>query len=164
MATRNDVTGDAIVSRASNDKYADGWDRIFGKKKLSYEETTAKAETSLCVPEDASGILSDYNDPRWSKEKEFKLPAFTFTISAKQYEQVEKWLKEEVYPEAIALQKLDPRYKDWKLFMGENGEEYPYSGSIGCSETYSFTSTGLGTIIKVTAYGKTLDITDYDSF
>lgn len=33
MAAKNDITGDRIVSRTSNDKYASGWDRIFGKKK-----------------------------------------------------------------------------------------------------------------------------------
>ena len=33
MATQNDVTGDAIKSRNTNDKYRDGWDAIFGKKK-----------------------------------------------------------------------------------------------------------------------------------
>jgi hypothetical protein len=35
MAAKNDVTGDAIRSKSSNQKaYADGWDRIFGKKKV----------------------------------------------------------------------------------------------------------------------------------
>ena len=33
MAAKNDVTGDSIRSRTSNQKaYANGWDRIFGKK------------------------------------------------------------------------------------------------------------------------------------
>lgn len=32
MTAKNDVTGDKIISRVSNDKYNEGWDRIFGKK------------------------------------------------------------------------------------------------------------------------------------
>ena len=32
MATKNDMTGDTLISRASNKNYNDGWDRIFGKK------------------------------------------------------------------------------------------------------------------------------------
>lgn len=27
----NDVTGDALITKAQNDKYREGWDRIFGK-------------------------------------------------------------------------------------------------------------------------------------
>jgi hypothetical protein len=34
MTAKNDVTGDSIRSKSSNQKaYAAGWDRIFGKKK-----------------------------------------------------------------------------------------------------------------------------------
>lgn len=32
MTARNDITGDAIQTKGSNDAYRDGWDRIFGKK------------------------------------------------------------------------------------------------------------------------------------
>ncbi len=33
MAAKNDITGDEIKSKISSSKaYADGWDRIFGKK------------------------------------------------------------------------------------------------------------------------------------
>ena len=32
MATKNDVTGDAIKSKSQSDAYAKGWDAIFGKK------------------------------------------------------------------------------------------------------------------------------------
>lgn len=34
MITKNDVTGDRIVSKSSNAKYAEGWELIFGKKKF----------------------------------------------------------------------------------------------------------------------------------
>ena len=42
MATRNDITGDLIQTKTtSDDKYADGWERIFGKKnKVASPETT----------------------------------------------------------------------------------------------------------------------------
>ena len=34
MTARNEITGEAIQSRATNqDAYASGWDRIFGKKE-----------------------------------------------------------------------------------------------------------------------------------
>ena len=32
MATKNDMTGDTLISRVSNKNYNDGWDRIFGNK------------------------------------------------------------------------------------------------------------------------------------
>jgi len=33
MASKNDITGDEIKSKASNKAYEDNYDRIFGKKK-----------------------------------------------------------------------------------------------------------------------------------
>lgn len=33
MATKNDITGDSIISKQPSESYRDGWDRIFGKKK-----------------------------------------------------------------------------------------------------------------------------------
>lgn len=32
MTSRNDITGDELKSKTNNDKYRDGWERIFGKK------------------------------------------------------------------------------------------------------------------------------------
>lgn len=32
MATKNDITGDSIRSKGYSKAYADGWERIFGKK------------------------------------------------------------------------------------------------------------------------------------
>lgn len=53
MATRNDITGDLIKTKANSDTeaYADGWERIFGKKNkvATPEPTTNKpVESSLC--------------------------------------------------------------------------------------------------------------------
>lgn len=33
MVAKNDITGDALKSKAANKKYDEGWERIFGKKK-----------------------------------------------------------------------------------------------------------------------------------
>jgi len=42
-ATQNPVTGDRLVSKASNQKYRDNWDAIFGKKdKESATEEDSK--------------------------------------------------------------------------------------------------------------------------
>ena len=39
MSTRNDITGDALISKSATQSYRDGWDRIFGKKDETVEET-----------------------------------------------------------------------------------------------------------------------------
>ena len=39
MAGINDVTGDSLISKNNSDKYREGWDRIFGKKKKEKEKT-----------------------------------------------------------------------------------------------------------------------------
>ncbi len=37
MTSKNDITGDDLKSKNNNDKYREGWDRIFKKEK---EEST----------------------------------------------------------------------------------------------------------------------------
>jgi hypothetical protein len=34
MSTKNDITGDSLTSRVSNQNYRDNYDRIFGSKKV----------------------------------------------------------------------------------------------------------------------------------
>lgn len=34
MASRNDITGDEIRSKATTDEYRDSWERTFGKNKM----------------------------------------------------------------------------------------------------------------------------------
>ena len=53
MASRNDITGDLIKTKANSDTdaYADGWERIFGKKNkvVDAEATPNKpVESALC--------------------------------------------------------------------------------------------------------------------
>lgn len=43
MATRNDVTGDALVSRYNNDQFRDNYDKIFGKKDRKQETEKSDA-------------------------------------------------------------------------------------------------------------------------
>lgn len=46
MAAKNDVTGDSIRTKNSNKKYAEGWERIFGKQRKSKRnKRTTKGET-----------------------------------------------------------------------------------------------------------------------
>lgn len=44
MPSRNDVTGDNLISRSNNDQYRNNWDRIFGKKEDKEEETEKKED------------------------------------------------------------------------------------------------------------------------
>lgn len=44
MSNRNDVTGDLIATKSSTQAYADGWERIFGKKPAVVEAPAAPAE------------------------------------------------------------------------------------------------------------------------
>lgn len=34
MSTKNDITGDTIVSKQTTDEYREGWERIFGWKSV----------------------------------------------------------------------------------------------------------------------------------
>ena len=45
MTAKNDVTGDALRSRASNKKYNEGWDRIFGNKPKSENKADDKKDS-----------------------------------------------------------------------------------------------------------------------
>lgn len=47
MAARNDITGDAIVTKKTDDSYRDGWERIFGKKKTTEETKEVENEQQV---------------------------------------------------------------------------------------------------------------------
>lgn len=47
MRTKNDITGDALVTKPSSDAYRDGWDRIFGKKETE-KPVEAEATNEPC--------------------------------------------------------------------------------------------------------------------
>lgn len=52
MASRNDITGDLIKTKTtSDDKYAEGWDRIFGKKRnTDTSSDSGHSADSQCNP------------------------------------------------------------------------------------------------------------------
>ena len=43
--TRNDITGDFLVTGAASDAYRDGWERIFGKKKTEEPKPEPEVKT-----------------------------------------------------------------------------------------------------------------------
>ena len=51
MASHNEITGDALVSKKTNDNYRDNYDRIFGKKKNVQEQTPAGDSEEVAVSE-----------------------------------------------------------------------------------------------------------------
>lgn len=55
-SSQNDVTGDHIITKASNETYRSGWDRIFGKKSEPTKESDESSKGS-----------KGYYD--WSEEK-----------------------------------------------------------------------------------------------
>ena len=54
MATRNDITGDLIKTKANgdDDAYADGWERIFGKKNKVADAEAAPNQPVEPTPAD----------------------------------------------------------------------------------------------------------------
>lgn len=44
MTTRNDITGDALITRAANENYRNNYDLIFGKKKPEPKKDEVKPE------------------------------------------------------------------------------------------------------------------------
>lgn len=66
MATNN-ITGDALVSRAANDNYRNNWDAIFGKKNKT---NTFKDEKELLIAEVTrvvmeSGTITNFSPSEW---------------------------------------------------------------------------------------------------
>jgi len=49
MASHNDITGDALVSRQANENYRDNYDRIFGKKKENKNAGTRTNDATVSV-------------------------------------------------------------------------------------------------------------------
>lgn len=47
MAARNDITGDNIASKTSNDRFRDGWELAFGKKKEALNNSEKETPENL---------------------------------------------------------------------------------------------------------------------
>ena len=57
MATHNDITGDALVSKRNNDNYRNNYDAIFGKKKGAAAEVAVSAASQELL--DGTEMLPD---------------------------------------------------------------------------------------------------------
>ena len=52
MATKNNITGDSLITKASSDAYRNNWDAIFSKNKIKVEEQED-------LPKDMENVLAD---------------------------------------------------------------------------------------------------------
>jgi hypothetical protein len=82
-----------------------------------------------------------------------------FSISDEQLKKITEWEKKQ---DEIVIEKQKNSHSVIEKESAESG--LPYYGAIGGSLTYSFTSTSLGQVLKVTHnYTKeTIDVTEYD--
>ena len=54
MATKNDITGDALVTKVPSRSYDEGWERIFGKKNKDAEQTEQQGEEALIQDQESA--------------------------------------------------------------------------------------------------------------
>ena len=55
MSTKNDITGDSLISKVSNDKYRDGFAAIFNKHECERcGKTLFEDSIHTCTPNDKS--------------------------------------------------------------------------------------------------------------
>ena len=64
MATRNDITGDALISKVNTDKFRDNFDRIFRKGKSDDKGISAAVlePTSASQTDEICGAYESSND------------------------------------------------------------------------------------------------------
>jgi hypothetical protein len=74
--TKNDITGDFLITGAASDAYRDGWERIFGNKKTAVQAEAAAivvvanqalAEECLADTEEAAQVIEDAEANRLAK-------------------------------------------------------------------------------------------------
>jgi hypothetical protein len=91
----------------------------------------------------------------------------TFTISDKELDKLNQWLKNDVYPWVIEHQRKTTKNPD-KITKSFWDQGMPYEGAIGGGLHIIFIPTSIGNIVK--ARYKTYDhdfetdLTDYDTF
>ncbi len=59
--SKNDITGDEIKSKPSNDLYSQGWERIFGKKRKKTQHMNGSAVDANKVEAIMDSIFGDNN-------------------------------------------------------------------------------------------------------
>lgn len=95
-------------------------------------------------------------------------PNYTFGLTDDQMVKYLRWNAEQM---GIAVKQQQAGFEQ----SGEEPSEvvkqcwaegYPYGGAAGGSNTYTFSHTNLGTVVKVThAYtGETIDLSDYEDW
>ena len=47
MATKNDITGDSLISKTNSEAYRNNYDAIFGKKGKKYEQRTGRVDEQV---------------------------------------------------------------------------------------------------------------------
>ena len=68
MAAKNDVTGDAIKSKETNQKYRDNYDRIFKKKRVKTKRPRSSAglEQGISTPKVAGSSPAEATNSQTS--------------------------------------------------------------------------------------------------
>lgn len=66
MPTRNDITGDTIVTKSTGNAYREGWDRIFGKKPMPMQ-VSIEIEAEVPDREIEAQIKADALRAEWWK-------------------------------------------------------------------------------------------------
>ena len=100
MIARNEITGDFIKTKGSNDAFRDGWDRIFGKKEVQ-EPVPAPAEPPVQVAVE--------------KPDETKLQEDALRQEWWQYCQE----NQQTFTEPGASGNLVPSFEEWKKLVGK---------------------------------------------
>ena len=87
-----------------------------------------------------------------------------FVVTEGMQRAVDKWLRETVYPDAIARQRGHFKKPD-RFIQDCWNSGFPYEGAVGGGLTYSFTDTSIGTIVTA-RYGNDykLDLSDHSDF
>ena len=64
-SNQNPITGDHMITKASNETYRKGWDRIFGEKKAQSPPSTEDSE----VFETTDELYKSWGHYDWSEDK-----------------------------------------------------------------------------------------------
>ena len=66
--TKNDITGDFLITGAASDAYRDGWERIFGnKKKIEVVANPVLAAEDLACADEAAQVIEQAEENRLAK-------------------------------------------------------------------------------------------------
>lgn len=86
-----------------------------------------------------------------------------FSVSEKQQERLNTWLKEQ---EKILLKKQKATMLEEDYLHLTNNGEYPYYGAIGGGIEYIFVPTSIGTALRVKfmSSGQEINLTDYENW